>query len=384
MTNIFVYFSKQFRIHFLLPSNKTLILSNSGGQDSTVLFLFFLIIKNQYHLNLLNIYCNHLWQIESIQLIIHLTRLHFANHVSLIVISPFSSLLSENSSRNWRYTALNRLSCFSSSEYLIVGHTNTDQIESLFLNLCRGTGFFGLTTLKNERINYFRKFICFTEKKSFFSQHNILSHTQMNAANQAFGLHCNASQKLDYNNTVQFNQFWSLIWRPLFIFNRFELYRLYTSLDLPIWTDKTNFQLKYRRNRIRFELLPYLRFYLNQNVDLALSRFIQNIDSEGIFLQKLTLKTFKSSYFLGKKKQLIIHNQSQFYKYPYHIQKQIILTSLLELKQHQIDYKLVQTLIKYIYMLKDKRKLKHPFILLSNCIMLGFSSNNIILCCINK
>lgn len=382
MTDIFVFFSKQVRIHFLLSSNKTLILSNSGGQDSTVLFLFFLIIKNQYHLNLLNIYCNHLWQIESIQLITHLTRLHFANHVSLIVISPFSSLLSENSSRNWRYTALNRLSCFSSSEYLIVGHTNTDQIESLFLNLCRGTGFFGLTTLKNERINDFCKYICFTEKKSFFSQTNISINTEMNAGKK-IQFHCNTNQKLDLNYKVNFNQFWSLIWRPLCIFNRFELYRLYTLLNLPIWTDKTNFQLKYRRNRIRFELLPYLRFYLNPNVDLALSRFIQNIDSEGIFLQKLILKTFKNSYFLGKKKQLIIHNQSQFFKYPYHIQKHIILNSLLELKLHQIDYKLVQTLIKYIYVLKDKRSPKHPFILLSNCIMLGFSSNNIILCCIN-
>ena len=350
-----------------------------------MLFLFFLIIKNQYLLSLLNIYCNHLWQIESIQLMTHLTRLHFANHVSFIVISPFSALLSENSSRNWRYTAFNRLSCFSSSEYLIVGHTKTDQIESLFLNLCRGTGFFGLTTLKNERINDFCQFICFTEKKSSFYQHHISSNTQINAKTNGLGiqLRCNAKTN-GLGIQLRCNATWSLIWRPLFLFNRFELYRLYTLLNLPIWTDQTNFQFKYRRNRIRFELLPYLRFYLNPNVDFALSRFIQNIDSEGLFLQKLTLKTFKNSYFLGKKKKLIIHNQSQFLKYPYHIQKQIILTSLVELKQSQIDYKLVQTLIKYIYLLKDKRRQKHPFILLSNCIMLGFSSNNIILCCINE
>ena len=396
MTNIFVYFSKQFRIHFLLPSNKTLILTNSGGQDSTALLLFLLVIKNQYHLNLLNIYCNHLWQIPSIQLIIHLNRLHFANKMILSTISPFSVLLSEQSSRNWRYNALNRLSSFSSFDYVIVGHTNTDQIESLILNLCRGSGFFGLTTLKKERKNNFLKFSCFTEKKSPFLQtkdscdshittlQSFIVIKQKKIVLKKIQYYYQTSQNFSKLLDIYHPGFWSLIWRPLLIFNRFELYQLYTILNLPIWTDKTNFQFKYRRNRIRFELLPYLRFYFNRNVDLALLRYIHNINSEGTFFQKLLLKTFKNCLFLGKNKQFMIHNQNIFFKYPYQIQKQVIWTSLLELKQNQIDYKLVLTIIKYIYVLKDKHATKTPFILLSNQILLGFYGNNIFLCCINS
>lgn len=165
MNLILIYFSNHFRTGFFISPNKTLLLTNSGGQDSTVLFLLFFILQNQYKYNLITIYCNHLWQISSLQLIIQLSRTNFAQKINLIILTPFFNLKNENISRNWRYSILTRFSCFSSFEYIIVGHTSTDQIESFILNICRGAGSLGLTPLKHEKINFFTKFICFSEKK---------------------------------------------------------------------------------------------------------------------------------------------------------------------------------------------------------------------------
>ena len=169
MYRIFYYFSTQLQINFRIPPYKTLMLTNSGGQDSTILLLLISVLQNQYKYNLCNIYCNHLWQISSLQLMIHLNRIHFIHELHFIIITPLFKLINENLSRNWRYNTLARLACFSSFEYTLVAHTNTDQVESFFLNICRGSGSVGLTTLKTEQINFYIKYIGFTDKKQSFS-----------------------------------------------------------------------------------------------------------------------------------------------------------------------------------------------------------------------
>lgn len=360
MNLILLSFSNHFRTGFFISPNKTLLLTNSGGQDSTVLFLLFFILQKQYKYNLITIYCNHLWQVSSLQLIIQLSRTNFAQKINLIILTPFFNLKNENISRNWRYSILTRFSCFSSFEYIIVGHTSTDQIESFILNICRGAGSLGLTTLKREKINFFTKFICFSEKKqkiSFFS-------------------------KLLINQLVS-NSIWSIIYRPLFTFNRFEVYQFYSVLNLPIWTDQTNFNLTYRRNRIRLELLPYLRFYLNPNVDVALLRCIQNISSESTFLKKLTLKTvtFNSYSTHNLSDQLIIYNYSQFIKYPYIVQTSSIISTLIKLKLKCINYNFIHLFLKFLFLIKNQIKESNPQVFyISNKIIFGFYGNYIYIC----
>ena len=320
----------------------------------------FFILQKQYNYNLINIYCNHLWQVASLQLILQLSRVNFAQKMNFIIITPVLELKNENISRNWRYSVLTRLSCFSSFEYTIVGHTNTDQIESFILNICRGTGSLGLTTLKKEKINFFTKLLCFSEKKRKIGSFSDL-----------------------LTNEWISNSFWSLIYRPLFTFNRFEIYQIYSVLNLPVWTDQTNFNLNYRRNRIRLELLPYLRFYLNPNVDIALLRCIQNISYESNFLKKLTLKTFNTSSYCtdNSKNHLIIYNYSQFQKYPYTVQKSAIISTLMELKFKCINYNFIHLFLKFLFLIKNQIKEPTPQVFyISNSIIFGFYGNYIYIC----
>jgi tRNA(Ile)-lysidine synthase len=340
------------------------MITNSGGQDSTVLLLFISVLQNQYKYNLFNIYCNHLWQRSSLQLIIHLSRIHFIHKIHFIIITPLFKLINENLSRNWRYNTLARLASFSSFEYTLVAHTSTDQIESFFLNICRGAGPVGLTTLKTEQINFYKKYIGFTDKKKNLS--NIIFNVKFIFVKQ-------------YNLNYKF--IWSFIWRPLIVLNRFEIQKLYKVLNLPIWTDKTNYNLNYRRNRIRFELLPYLRFYFNSKVDVAILRCIENIAAESKFIKKITQKAFKTSIILGAKKQIIIHDYSQLYQYPSNIKKNIIIDSLNKLNIKGSNFSYIQFILKCICLMKQYPKYDKPKIFyLSNILLICFYGNYLYLC----
>jgi tRNA(Ile)-lysidine synthase len=340
------------------------MLTNSGGQDSTVLLLLISVLQNQYKYYLFNIYCNHLWQRSSLQLMIQLSRINFIHNNNFLIISPLLNLINENLSRNWRYNTLSRLACFSSFEYTLVAHTNSDQIESYFLNIFRGSGPVGLTTFKTEQINFYIKFIGFTDKKISFS--NMIFKIKIRFVNK-------------YNIKLKF--IWSLIWRPLVVFNRFEIQKLYKVLTLPIWTDKTNYNLHYRRNRIRFELLPYLRFYFNSKVDIAILRCIENIVSESKFFKKITQKAFKTSYILGSQKQIIIHDYSKLYQYPSNIKKNIIIDSLTKLNIKVSNSSYIQFILKCICLMKQYPKYNTPHVFfLSNILLICFYGNYVYIC----
>lgn len=362
MNTLFKSFSHQFARGFLIQSNQTLLLTNSGGQDSTILSFLILLLQKQHKYNVLIVYCNHLWQIASIQLIVQLSRVHFSSNNTLIVPVITNVCPTENQARAWRYNVINRLSCFTTSQYSIMGHTGTDQIESFLLHILRGTGSLGSTTLKLERINYLKKFICFNNKKELLIKQNYKT-----SSNKYIG---------------------SIIWRPLCKFNRFEIYHFYNILKLPIWTDKTNLNLKYRRNRIRYQLLPYLRFYLNPNVDLALNRYIQNLSYETTYLKKLTNKLLQQNAFYNFRNSIIFFNYSQFSKYPYILQKLILIQICNNLKLPQVTNKVINNILKLICLIKKDVANKSPnnqpkLFYITNNMGIGLFNQFIFICQLN-
>jgi tRNA(Ile)-lysidine synthase len=68
---------------------------------------------------------------------------------------------------------------------------------------------------------------------------------------------------------------------------RTELTEYVLMLQLPIWQDFTNKDLRIQRNRIRHQLLPYLRRYLNPNVDRVLSNWTEIVHTETLFFESL-------------------------------------------------------------------------------------------------
>ena len=68
--------------------------------------------------------------------------------------------------------------------------------------------------------------------------------------------------------------------RPLLNLTRIDTKRLCLLWVLPISVDKTNKVIKFRRNRLRYQILPILRIFLNPKIDHALARFSEYIYSD--------------------------------------------------------------------------------------------------------
>ena len=120
-------------------SNQKFLVSVSGGQDSISLFILFFCIENQHSLNLNLFWNNHLWHKNSFFITRHLFKLSFLFRKRIHNVIAVTSVKSELQARRWRLKSSRRLKSFYNYSVLIKGHTATDKIETLLLNLFRGT-----------------------------------------------------------------------------------------------------------------------------------------------------------------------------------------------------------------------------------------------------
>jgi hypothetical protein len=83
--------------------------------------------------------------------------------------------------------------------------------------------------------------------------------------------------------------------RPLLEFDRVELREYCDREKLPIWPDPSNFSLEIRRNRIRHQLLPFLRKNFQRGIDQSLARWAEIVHGEDAFLDDLCQSIRKQS-----------------------------------------------------------------------------------------
>ena len=65
--------------------------------------------------------------------------------------------------------------------------------------------------------------------------------------------------------------------RPAIALNRFEILKLASFWQLPIYVDYTNKLISFRRNRLRHQIFPILRVFFNPKIDKAFFRFIETV-----------------------------------------------------------------------------------------------------------
>jgi tRNA(Ile)-lysidine synthase len=116
---------------------------------------------------------------------------------------------------------------------VVTGHTKSDRAETVLYNLIRGTGADGLQSLTWQRP-------------------------------LATGLQ---------------------LVRPLLEVTREQTFQFCQQQQLPIWEDAYNQDLNYARNRIRQELLPYLKTHFNPQVETALSQTAELLRADVQYLE---------------------------------------------------------------------------------------------------
>jgi tRNA(Ile)-lysidine synthase len=227
----------------LLNINISFILSISGGQDSLTLLKLVYDFSDIYNWRISLVHFNHNTRSDSKQNANLIKKL--ANKFNFkYYLYNYDSVFTEEKARIWRYRNLINLAINEKCSYIFTAHTLNDKIESLFLNLFRGSSLQGISTISS--ITYVNKII--------------------------------------------------KIIRPIISFTREETYWFCRCFYLPIWLDLTNYKLNLKRNRIRNEILPYLSYYFNPSIYYNLSNIIDIISKENEYLQWLMYSIYKKIY----------------------------------------------------------------------------------------
>ena len=131
--------------------------------------------------------------------------------------------------------------------------------------------------------------------------------------------------------------------RPLSTIDRNYITNRIRFLKLPVLTDITNFHVGFSRNRIRYQLLPFIRYSFNQKFDRLFFNFIIISTFDNEYLEYLTDKML-SNWLLSTPYCNIVNN------WPSHIQRRCIKKLFFIYKRTQLNY--IQTELIRLWAIK--------------------------------
>lgn len=223
---------KMLRQRRLLQQQQGVLIAVSGGQDSLCLAKLLLDLQPKWGWNLAIAHCDHRWQLDA-GLAAHVEKIAQTWAVPFYLKIAPEITKSEASARAWRYQALIEIAQEQGKTSVVTGHTQSDRAETVLYNLLRGAGTDGFSALTWQR---------------------------------------------PLTNQLQ-------LVRPLLEVTRITTGQFCQEQNLPIWEDAYNQHLQYKRNRIRQELLPYLKTHFNPQVETALAQTAEILRADVEYLE---------------------------------------------------------------------------------------------------
>lgn len=224
----------------LLCKSQSILIAVSGGQDSLCLAQLLLDLRSRWNWHLAIAHCDHRWRPDSQANAAHVEALAKSWDLPFYLKTADSPPTSEAAAREWRYAQLQTIEGFSA---IVTGHTASDRAETLLFNLIRGSGADGLQSL-------------------------------------------NWTRSLTPNLKLV---------RPLLELTRSQTAEFCRDRTLQIWEDSTNSDLNYARNRIRQELIPYLKTHFNPQTEQHLSQTIELLSADVEYLENAALELYKKA-----------------------------------------------------------------------------------------
>ena len=278
-----------FSIKNSIPKSSNILLAISSGQDSLCLLKLIddCLSLNSY--NITSIYIDHQWKKDSLYHIQHIINLIQTKNIPLAVYQIKEQSSSEHVARENRYKAFIEHAIKEKCTTIITGHNNNDRIETFLQNILRGTSLNGITNLTlNKKIN----------------------------------------------STIS-------IVRPLLNFSRSEITWFCRLFHLPIWSDITNYNFHIKRNRIRYEIFPYLKNHFNPQIKKNITNFIKLCCTENEYIKENTLKLYLNS----RHNSIISLNIKKISKQHFILQKRVIKLFFYYHFQKQIDINFIKKII---------------------------------------
>ena len=233
----------------LLNTNDLYLVALSGGADSVAL----LLLLKEHGFNVHAAHCNfHLRGAESDrdeafcvtlcrQLDVPFHRVHFDTRA----YADLHKVSIEMAARELRYGWFSQLCKDLGAAAVCVAHHRDDSVETVLLNLVRGTGLRGLTGIKARN-------------------------------EQTLTCGQNPQEQTDSRGKAAQDQAKLVVLRPLLCVSRSEIEAFLAERGQKYVTDSTNLEADVMRNKIRLQVLPMLR-ELNPAVSENIQRTAENL-----------------------------------------------------------------------------------------------------------
>ncbi|PZU93703.1 MAG: tRNA lysidine(34) synthetase TilS [Pseudanabaena sp.] len=270
----------------MLPCGSNLLVAVSGGQDSLCLANLLLMQRDKLNLKLTIAHCDHRWRKDSQANAEYVAELALNWQLNFSLRTAEMPLHNESDARKWRYTMLIEMAEICGCDRIVTGHTRSDRVETLLYNLTRGSGADGLAALSWMRS---------------LTPNIKLVRPLLNVSRQETAVFCHENQ-------------------------------------IKVWEDNTNQDLKYQRNRLRLEVIPYLENYFNPQLENAIAQTADLLHEDVIYLET------QASLFFEEGNSVIWCNQSphlhrqKLQEYPLALQRRIARQFLSRCLVHQVSF----------------------------------------------
>lgn len=269
----------------MLSKNDKVLVAVSGGPDSVAMLYLLRTIAPELNLKLHLAHLNHMLRPKEAQkdvkFVISLAeKLHLPLTTAKIDVSAFvekEGLSLEEGARILRYRFFLKTAKKIGARKIAVAHSQDDQAETVLMRLIRGSGLLGLSAISPVR-------------------------------------------KL--NNC--------LIIRPAINISRREILKFLKQHKINYRLDSSNKKTVFLRNKIRGQLLPYLKKNYKSRISEILSRSAENISLDYQFLNQAAQKIFKR--IVKFKKETLWLPLKYFQTYHVSLQKQLLRLAVKKIK----------------------------------------------------
>ncbi len=230
--------------HGLIQEGDKIIVGVSGGPDSIMLLHILNRLKEEMNLQLYAAHLNH--QIRGIeaqkdayymaQTCESMDIKYFIKSIDVPKYCDDNGMSVEEGARKLRYEMFEEIKKTVRANKIAVGQNLNDQAETVIMRVMRGTGLQGL-----KGIEHIRK---------------------------------------------------DGIIRPILDISRDEIEKYCDEHDLNPRIDQTNLESIYTRNKIRLELLPFMKEHFNENIIEAIVRMSSNIKNDSDYIEQNTNEVF--------------------------------------------------------------------------------------------
>lgn len=269
----------------LINDGDRIVLGVSGGPDSIAMLNILNDIRNDKNLHMnfdiIVAHVNHMIREEAIddqRFVENFCKKigvsFYAKSIDVQKIANNKKIGTEEAGRNARYEFFDEILEKENANKIAIAHNKNDKIETIIMNMLRGSGIAGLKGIEPIKNN---KYI-----------------------------------------------------RPLIECERFEIEEYCAKNGIEPRIDKTNFENVYTRNKVRNIVIPFIKQEFNPNIIQTMDRLSDLVKEEDEYLEKL-VETKYNDYVEQEDKGQIIMNLKDFNKEEKVIKSRLLLYTISRL-----------------------------------------------------